>query len=63
MKEQITLLENSLRTNIAMSRAMIDLLQFTLARRYLTNAHKDKRLLAILKAKYNEDATKEYKTI
>ena len=63
MKEQIELLTNSLRTNIAMSRAMLKLLNFELSRRYLVCAHKEKRLLDAYKAAYNEDATKEYKTI
>ena len=63
MKEQITLLENSFRTNIAMSRAMIAILQLSLAKKYLADAHKDKRLLSVYKAAYNEDATQEYKTI
>lgn len=58
MKDQIVMLEDSLRTNIQMARAMTSILQFTLARKYLANAHKDKRLLATYKAKWNSDITK-----
>lgn len=63
MSEQIKVLEDSLRTNIAMCRAMTVLMHFTLARRYLANAHKDKRKIAYYKTIYNQDATQEYKTI
>jgi len=63
MKDKIITLENSLRTNIAMARAMTSVMQLTLARKYLANAHKDKRLLSFYKAKYDEDTTQLFKTI
>ncbi len=63
MKDKIILLENSLRTNIAMARAMTSLMKFELARRYLASAQNDKRLLGFYKAKYNEDTTMIYTTI
>lgn len=63
MKEQISLLENSFRTNLIMAKAMATLRLKELSKRYLTKAYKDQRLLLSYKAKYDQDETKVYKTI
>lgn len=60
MKTQIEMLENSLRTNIAMARAMMKIMQLELARRYLKKAQSDKRLLDVAKFEWDLDDTKPY---
>jgi hypothetical protein len=52
------LLQNSLRTNCSMVRAMCKLNQKTLAERYLKNARKDKKKLDELNRQWKLDATK-----
>jgi len=63
MKDQILIIENSLRTNIAMTRAMVSLMHFTLARRYLLSANKDKVMLSKLRQDWLDNSTLEYKTV
>lgn len=63
MKDQILILEDSLRTNIAMARSMVLLMHFTLARRYLVSANKDKVTLNKLKQEWLDNSTLEYKTV
>lgn len=52
------MLQNSLRTNCAMSRAMCKLKHKTLAKRYLENARKDKKKLDELERLWKLDVTK-----
>jgi len=59
MKDQIEMLENSLRTNIAMARSMTSIMQLSLAKRYIDNAKNDKRLLVIYRTKWLNDDTQE----
>jgi hypothetical protein len=58
MSAQIVMLQNSLRTNIAMARAMTTQLNLIMARKYLADAKKDKALLDTYRKSWNNDSTK-----
>lgn len=60
MKEKILILEDSLRTNIALSKAMVSIKQSVLARKYWANAHKDMVLIKELKFQLSLNQTLEY---
>lgn len=58
MREQIVMLQNSLRTNLAMARAMTQQMNLMMARKYLADAKKDKQTLDNFLKAWDNDTTK-----
>jgi hypothetical protein len=58
MKDQVTLIEASLRLNIKMARVMVEAMRFESSRQYLANAKRDIELIAKIKTEWNRNVTK-----